>query len=658
MSLATRCPACGTIFRVVQDQLKVSEGWVRCGQCHEVFHGIEALFDLDSDPAIAARRAARLPAAPPPTRVFAQQRASAPIPIPTQAPTPPALAPTASTAPAATPPAPVVFPTRPSAPVTTSATGVRATPSAFGNSGQSSAPSPIRPGYTGFTPASGPSAAPSPPPAPLAPPPPAPSVTPPPAPLATSPIPSVATRGTIAPRFAARLAEEAARAQAAIATPPVSPPAPARAATPSAPIPFGSPPASGGASSGWQNLPPAPTPAISVTRAVSSTPAVPAAPVVAAPAPAAGPAISITPAVLPTPAAPVVPTAFAAPVIAATPAVVAAPEPAPIHIPPFLARKPPAPPAVPAPAPAAAAAPSPAPAPARTTVDEELPLVTPLAAPPTSQAAESASHRAAEFAAPLEAATTIPVEPSSIPEDAIFEEVEPAPEIGGPTMPSRLADAAADEGRAGPPTLASMLPEDAGEWPPKKAKKRSTDAATSELALVDRTRDPRFLREARSGARWRRPWVRAVLSVTLLLLVVAAAGQVAWPLRDTIAARWPVTLPAWNWVCEQADCKIEAPRAIASLALDGSSLTRTDTEHVLLFSADLHNRADHEVRMPSFDVTFMDLNGEIVARKILTPSQLGIRQAALPAEGELHVHARLQVGSLPASGFQADLFYP
>src|ERR1700749_3913175 len=113
MSLATRCPACGTIFRVVQDQLKVSEGWVRCGQCHEVFHGIEALFDLDSDPAIAARRAAaRQPAAPPPTRVFAQQRASAPIPLPTQTPTPPAPAPAL---PPPTAAAPVVFPTRPSA---------------------------------------------------------------------------------------------------------------------------------------------------------------------------------------------------------------------------------------------------------------------------------------------------------------------------------------------------------------------------------------------------------------------------------------------------------------------------------------------------------------------------------------------------------------
>jgi hypothetical protein len=62
--------------------------------------------------------------------------------------------------------------------------------------------------------------------------------------------------------------------------------------------------------------------------------------------------------------------------------------------------------------------------------------------------------------------------------------------------------------------------------------------------------------------------------------------------------------------------------------------------------------------MPSFDVSFMDLNGAIVARKVLSPEQLGIHQASLPPLGELHVHARLQVGSLPASGFQADLFYP
>lgn len=49
MSLATRCTHCGTIFRVVQDQLKISEGWVRCGRCQEVFSALEGLFDLERE---------------------------------------------------------------------------------------------------------------------------------------------------------------------------------------------------------------------------------------------------------------------------------------------------------------------------------------------------------------------------------------------------------------------------------------------------------------------------------------------------------------------------------------------------------------------------------------------------------------------------------
>lgn len=54
MSLATRCTACDTVFRVVQDQLKVSEGWVRCGRCQTVFNALEGLFDLEPEPAALA----------------------------------------------------------------------------------------------------------------------------------------------------------------------------------------------------------------------------------------------------------------------------------------------------------------------------------------------------------------------------------------------------------------------------------------------------------------------------------------------------------------------------------------------------------------------------------------------------------------------------
>ena len=49
MSLATRCITCNTVFRVAQDQLKASDGWVRCGRCNDVFNAVEGLFDLESD---------------------------------------------------------------------------------------------------------------------------------------------------------------------------------------------------------------------------------------------------------------------------------------------------------------------------------------------------------------------------------------------------------------------------------------------------------------------------------------------------------------------------------------------------------------------------------------------------------------------------------
>ncbi|HEY9067340.1 MAG TPA: zinc-ribbon and DUF3426 domain-containing protein [Burkholderiaceae bacterium] len=63
MSLATRCTSCGTVFRVVQDQLKVSEGWVRCGRCEQVFNALEGLFDLEREtpPGAAAAQFEDLP---------------------------------------------------------------------------------------------------------------------------------------------------------------------------------------------------------------------------------------------------------------------------------------------------------------------------------------------------------------------------------------------------------------------------------------------------------------------------------------------------------------------------------------------------------------------------------------------------------------------
>jgi predicted Zn finger-like uncharacterized protein len=45
MSLITCCPACGTMFKVVPDQLRISQGWVRCGHCADVFDATAHLQD-------------------------------------------------------------------------------------------------------------------------------------------------------------------------------------------------------------------------------------------------------------------------------------------------------------------------------------------------------------------------------------------------------------------------------------------------------------------------------------------------------------------------------------------------------------------------------------------------------------------------------------
>lgn len=48
MTLTTRCPGCHTVFKVVQDQLRLADGWVRCGRCAETFPAHDALAQLQA----------------------------------------------------------------------------------------------------------------------------------------------------------------------------------------------------------------------------------------------------------------------------------------------------------------------------------------------------------------------------------------------------------------------------------------------------------------------------------------------------------------------------------------------------------------------------------------------------------------------------------
>jgi len=63
MALTTRCPHCGTSFKVVPDQLRVRNGLVRCGACSTVFDGRACLLP-ESGVSPILPSAAHPPAAP------------------------------------------------------------------------------------------------------------------------------------------------------------------------------------------------------------------------------------------------------------------------------------------------------------------------------------------------------------------------------------------------------------------------------------------------------------------------------------------------------------------------------------------------------------------------------------------------------------------
>lgn len=118
MALTTRCPQCGTSFKVVPDQLRVRNGLVRCGACATVFDGRACLLPEAGIPASGVP-ASGIPAA----GIPAPGVPAAGIPV---ADTPPAHVPVPAIAPAGSPAtsAPAVVPppaaTRPVPPIASS----------------------------------------------------------------------------------------------------------------------------------------------------------------------------------------------------------------------------------------------------------------------------------------------------------------------------------------------------------------------------------------------------------------------------------------------------------------------------------------------------------------------------------------------------------
>jgi len=107
-----------------------------------------------------------------------------------------------------------------------------------------------------------------------------------------------------------------------------------------------------------------------------------------------------------------------------------------------------------------------------------------------------------------------------------------------------------------------------------------------------------------------------------LLLVLAAAGQSAYFLRNTIAIYYPNLKPQLVQACQHLKCSIELPKQIEWIVIDDSDM-QEDLEHtgVMHLSSSLFNKAGFVQAYPNIELTLTDTSDSAVLRRIFKPAE-------------------------------------
>ena len=113
--------------------------------------------------------------------------------------------------------------------------------------------------------------------------------------------------------------------------------------------------------------------------------------------------------------------------------------------------------------------------------------------------------------------------------------------------------------------------------------------------------------------------------------------------------------------CGLVGCEIQPLRQIDAVVIDGSVFTKLRGD-VFRLSLTLRNTGPVVVAAPAVELALTDSLDQPLIRRVLQPSELGARQGAIAAKGELQGTLVLSVkGSVPAErivGYRLLAFYP
>lgn len=177
---------------------------------------------------------------------------------------------------------------------------------------------------------------------------------------------------------------------------------------------------------------------------------------------------------------------------------------------------------------------------------------------------------------------------------------------------------------------------------------------------VHTERELSFVRQAQRRAFWRRPVIRWMLVILVLLLAALLVLQLMLERRDLIARDYPAARPALEVLCTHLHCTIETPRQLDAVFIDSSVLLRRAPGRYS-FNVVIRNRSDRVVAMPAIELTLTDVQDQVLVRRVLPPAEWPRTADVLDAGAQWSVqldlaleHASDQV----MTGYRAILFYP
>lgn len=169
---------------------------------------------------------------------------------------------------------------------------------------------------------------------------------------------------------------------------------------------------------------------------------------------------------------------------------------------------------------------------------------------------------------------------------------------------------------------------------------------------------PTFLRYGERRSRPGSPIARLLLSLVTLMLVAVLALQTTHHFRDLLAARWPALRPALTAWCGLAHCSLQPLRRIDDVTVESSALARSPQPDAFKLSVALRNRGATAVALPSVDLSLTDTTGQLVARRVLAPSDFKATAATLAAGADAPLQLVFKAANLRVTGYTVELFYP